>query len=317
METRASYVVVGTFVLALIGGAFAFVIFLTRADFDTKPAPYHIYFTGSVTGLQVGSPVRYRGVPVGTVTDIRIDPSNVERVLVSTEITPGTPVKTDTVATIGLQGVTGVAYIQLTGGSKESAALSSSQKGSPAVIASRPSGIEQVLAKAPELLERAVAISERLALMLDDRNIKSVSDTLDNVSKLTGTLADRTEEINAVLADSRATFAALKDAATGIADLTTELKGKIGPISDGADAAVTDVRTAIKGFNRVAQEMENLVSENRGPIQDFSSGGLYELSQFIAEARVLVAALSRLSAQIERDPARFFFGDTQKGFEAK
>ena len=82
METRASYVVVGTFVLALIAAAFGVVLFLTRTNFEDTPKTYMSYFTGSVTGLQVGSPVRYRGVPVGSVNDIRIDPSDVERVRV-------------------------------------------------------------------------------------------------------------------------------------------------------------------------------------------------------------------------------------------
>ena len=82
METRASYVVVGTFVLALFAAAFGVVIFLTRANLEDAPRPYMSYFSGSVTGLQIGSAVRYRGVPVGTVTDIRIDPANVEQVRV-------------------------------------------------------------------------------------------------------------------------------------------------------------------------------------------------------------------------------------------
>ena len=317
METRASYVIVGTFVLALIAAAFAIVIFLTRTTFEDTPKPYMSYFTGSVTGLQAGSPVRYRGVPVGTVTDIRIDPADVERVRVVMEILRATPIKTDTVATLGLQGLTGLAYIELAGGTRESQPLTPVGEAKIAVIESRASGIEQVLAKAPELLERAVAITERLALILDDRNLKSISDTLANLSTLTGTLAGSTGEINQVLADSQKTFAALREASENVAKLTNGLNAKIEPITDSATDIMVDVRKAIKGFNKVAVQLEGIVSDNRGPLQDFSSGGLYELSQFIAEARVLVSSLTRLSGQIERDPARFFFGDTQKGFEAK
>lgn len=317
METRASYVVVGAFVLAFIAAAFGFVLFLTRANLEEPPRPYMVYFKGSVTGLQVGSPVRYRGVPVGSVTDIRIDPDNVEQVRVATEILPDTPVKTDTIATIGLQGVTGVAYIQLTGGTHESAPLRPAPGAAFAVIPSKPSGFEQVMAQAPELLERAVAISERLALLLDERNLNSVADTLENIRKLTGTVAGRTDEINQVLADSRETMSALKEAAAGIADLTAEFQGKVGPITNETKNIIAETKEAVRGFNRIAFHLEEIVEENRAPIRDFSTGGLYELSQFIAEARVLVAALTRLSGQIERDPARFFFGDTQKGFEAK
>jgi phospholipid/cholesterol/gamma-HCH transport system substrate-binding protein len=317
METRASYVVVGTFVLALTAAAFGVVLFLTRTSFEDTPKPYMSYFTGSVTGLQVGSPVRYRGVPVGTVNDIRIDPTDVERVRVMMEIVQGTPIKTDTNSTLGLQGITGVAYIELTGGTRESKPLTAVGDAKVPVIPSKTSGIQQVLASAPELLERAVAITERLALILDDRNVKSISDTLENLSKLTGTLAGSSGQIEQVITDSQKTFAALREAADGIAELTGGLNSKIGPIADGAQDVVIDVQKAVRGFSRVAGQLELVVDENRDSIRDFSSGGLYELSQFIAEGRVLISALTRLSAQIERDPARFFFGDNQKGFEAK
>ena len=317
METRASYVVVGSFVLALIAAAFGVVIFLTRTSFEDTPKTYMSYFTGSVTGLQIGSPVRYRGVPVGTVNDIRIDPTDVERVRVMMDIVHGTPIKTDTNSTLGLQGITGVAYIELTGGTRESEPLTALDDGQVPVIPSKKSGIQQVLASAPELLERAVAISERLALILDDRNVQSVSDTLANLSKLTGTLANSSGQIERLIADSQTTFTALREAADGVTELTGGLNSKIGPLATGAQDVVTDVQKTVRSFNRIASQLELVVDENRDSIRDFSSGGLYELSQFIAEGRVLISALTRLSGLIERDPARFFFGDNQKGFEAK
>ena len=64
-------------------------------------------------------------------------------------------------------------------------------------------------------------------------------------------------------------------------------------------------------------EIEKLVADTRTPLRDFSQTGLYELNQFLAEARVLIAALTRIAANLERDPARYLFGDQQKGFEAK
>jgi len=317
METRASYVVVGTFVLALIAAAFGVVIFLTRTSFEDTPKAYMSYFTGSVTGLQIGSPVRYRGVPVGSVSDIRIDPTDVERVRVMMDIVHGTPIKTDTNSTLGLQGITGVAYIELTGGTRESEPLTALDDGQVLVIPSKKSGIQQVLATAPELLERAVAISERLALILDDRNVQSVSDTLANLSKLTGTLANSSGQIERLIADSQTTFTSLREAADGVTELTGGLNSKLEPIAAGAQDVITDVQKTVRSFNRIASQLELVVDENRDSIRDFSSGGLYELSQFIAEGRVLISALTRLSGLIERDPARFFFGDNQKGFEAK
>ena len=80
---------------------------------------------------------------------------------------------------------------------------------------------------------------------------------------------------------------------------------------------IVDIRGTAQSFTEVAKLLDKMIAENRGPLRDFSRRGLSELSQFIAESRLLVADLTRLTVQIERDPARFFFGDAQKGFEAK
>ena len=324
METRASYILVGSFVLVLAAAALAFILWLSKADFEDAPDNYVVYFTGSVTGLAVGSPVRFRGVPVGTVIDIRIDRENVERIKVTLEAARGTPIKEDTVATLRVLGITGVAYVLLVGGTQDSPALKPLPDQDVAVIQSRPSGLEQVLESAPALFERAVALVDRLNLLVDNRNIGAIAETLDNFRKLSETLASRAKQLDGLLEEGTQTMTALRGASDNFNAISEILRGRAGPLSDNADRtmkdvrrALVDVRSAANSISTFADELDTLVEENRRPLRDFSSGGLYELSLFIAEARVLVSGLTRLSAQIERDPARFFFGDTQKGFEAR
>jgi ABC-type transport system involved in resistance to organic solvents, periplasmic component len=79
METRANYVLVGGFVLALVAGLLAFILWLAKVQFDVELKRFDIYFVGPVTGLKVGSSVSYRGISVGEVTEIEIDPENLER----------------------------------------------------------------------------------------------------------------------------------------------------------------------------------------------------------------------------------------------
>lgn len=324
METRASYVLVGSFVLGLIAAGAAFVVWLAKIELDTVPTRYTIYFMGNVTGLQVGSAVRYRGVPIGAVSGIHIDPDNIERVKVSIDVSDSTPITADTVATLGLQGITGVAFVQLTGGTKNSPRLKPNQNGEPAVIASKQSGLEQVLEKAPELFSKAVLVADRLTKLVDDKNLKAVEDTLANLRDVTGVLADRSKNLDRVIVDTEATLGSVTKAANQVSALATQISRDTAPVSREAKLAMTDLRgtltearNTLAKFAETSETLEKLIAENRVPMHDFASGGLYELSQFIAEARVLVASLTRLSAQIERDPARFFFGDAQKGFEAK
>lgn len=310
METRANYVLVGSFVLALIAAAFGFVIWLARIDLQHEPQTYLVYFSGSVSGLQIGSEVQYRGVPVGRLTDIRIDPQNIERIRVTLELNEGTPVKSDTYATLGLQGITGVAYIQLKGGTQNAPDLMAQDKDEYPVIPSRPSGLEQVLERAPELLERAIVISERLEQMLSEKNINGISSSIENVRSTTQILADRTRQIDQAITDGAEAVASLRK-------LTTDLSKDAGNLTTSAQEAFKDAKKALDAFGKVADNMQALVTENRPALRDFSQSGLYEFTQFITEARTLIANLSRLSGQIERDPAQFLFGNQQKGFEAR
>lgn len=324
METRASYVLVGSFVLALTAAAAVFVVWLARVEFDREPMRYVIYVDGSVTGLQVGSPVRYRGVPVGSVSQISLEPEHIERIKVVIEVAEGTPITEDTVATLALQGITGVAFIQLTGGTQASPLLRAKTPDTLPEIPHQTSGLEQVLEKAPELFSKAVLVADRLSELVDDENLRAVRGTLKNLQDITGVLAGRAHKLDRLLVNADGTFKDVRAAARDVSALANQLSQEITPITSGAGGAMKDLQGTLKAASQtlrsiggVSEELQRLVEENRTPLHDFSSGGLYELSQFVAEARVLVASLTRLIAQIERDPARFFFGDTQRGFEAK
>jgi phospholipid/cholesterol/gamma-HCH transport system substrate-binding protein len=193
-----------------------------------------------------------------------------------------------------------------------------------AVIPSRPSGIERVLESAPELFQKAVFLADRLALVLDDNNLRAVSESLENLRTVTTKLADRSDRLEAILVDGGEAVRGLRSLSENVGALSADLRKRTGPLVDNAHVVMTDLRGTLAQVNqaaasvdRISKELSVIAGENRRSINDFSSGGLYELSQFIAESRVLVANLTRLAAQIERNPARFFFGDTQKGFEAK
>lgn len=324
METRASYILVGSFVLAFVAAAFAIVTWFAKTEFDRRPAQYHVYFTDSVTGLEIGSPVRYRGVAVGSVADIRIDPKNVERVRVTFEVAVETPIKEDTFATLGLQGITGAAYVQLGGGTEKSATLVAKEGEPLPVIAARASEIERLLTKAPALLEKAFVMVERMNALLDDRNQKAVADTLQNLHAVSQNLAVSSGNFDRILNDAGAAVASLRAASERIEALVTSMQDRVGPLADTTRDTLAELKGTIAGirgtansFGEVAKSLDKMIAENRQPLRDFSRRGLSELSRFVAESRLLVADLTRLTVQIERDPARFFFGDAQKGFEAK
>jgi phospholipid/cholesterol/gamma-HCH transport system substrate-binding protein len=316
MEIRASYLLVGAVVLVLLAGLAAFSVWLVGADVDRNVAVYEIVFAGSVSGLPEGGQVLYRGIPVGRVADIRIDPDNVEQVLVTVELEKGTPIKEDTVATLEMQGITGIAYVQLRGGTEASAPLVATGD-RPARIASRPSALEQVFESTPELLVHAVVVADRLTRLLSDDNIAQISAAIDHVARVTGTLAAHDDDLDAFLAGAGSAGPRIADLTdelvlltADLRDLTAKLDQRFAGVGDDLVATLTELQGA-------AGQLDGLVGDLRQPLDDFASTGLYEFTQLVGETRLLVAALTRITKEFERDPAGFLLGRTTRGFEAQ
>src|SRR5258708_39065766 len=112
METRANHLLIGSFVLVLIAAIVGFALWLGKVHVDRAFSYYRIYFDGAVTGLSRAGDVRFNGVPVGTVSQIKVDPEDPQKVRVIVEVDPDTPIRTDTVAVLEWQGLTGAPLVQ-------------------------------------------------------------------------------------------------------------------------------------------------------------------------------------------------------------
>ena len=176
METRAHYVAVGAFVLAVIFLAFVAVLWLGRAEFAQEAKRYYIYFRGSVAGLSKGSQVQYNGIPVGRVIDIRVDPHNLEQIQVTVEVdTSIVNIKSDAQAFLEANILNGIATVQIRGGTREASELVPRPGHKYAVITAGRSELEEVKASLPELvadlwleqpvpMERVLACERRASL---------------------------------------------------------------------------------------------------------------------------------------------------------
>jgi phospholipid/cholesterol/gamma-HCH transport system substrate-binding protein len=308
MEVRASYLLVGAVVLALLGALAALSVWLVKADVDGEVARYEIAFAGTVSGLREGGQVLYRGIPVGRAGAIRIDPANVEQVLVTVEIERSTPIKADTVATIEMQGITGLAYVQLSGGTQASARLDPDAVPPPR-IAARRSSLERMFEWTPQLLNQSMVLAERLTRLLEDDNIAAISAALGNLERLTATLAARSGEIDALLVGAGGAALEVQALAADLRRLTASLEQGVATMSGEASGTLGALRAT-------AGTLDGLVEELHQPLDDFANTGLYELTQLVGETRQLIAALGRITAEFERDPAGFLIGG-RGGFEAE
>ena len=336
MENRASYTLVGAFVLAVILAGAAFAVWLARYELKEERTFYYIYFRGSVAGLSEGSAVRLRGVPVGTVTGIAIDQRNVELIEVTIALKAGTPVKTDTTATLASQGITGVAYVSLTGGSNAAPPLLPREGKRRATIPSVASPLEKLFEEAPNVIASTSLVAARAAALLSEDNIARIASILRSFDELATAVAERKSHIDPLVQDARAAAESARGAAEAARQLADDARATMARVEREATAAIGDTRVLLRdadrlvtgaqpllgdlrqgaqGFARLATQAEALVRDARGPLRGFADQGLQEFSQFVVEARQLVAALQRLSLQMERDPARFLFGDQTRGFD--
>ncbi|HLZ34821.1 MAG TPA: MlaD family protein, partial [Nitrospira sp.] len=139
MEPKVNYVLVGSFVVLLGAAVLGAILWLGKTDYRGVYDRYEVYMRESVAGLSVNSTVRYRGVEVGRIKDIALSPDNPEEVRLTLDIARGTPIKTDTIAVLEAQGLTGLAWLNLTGGSREAPALVASEGQEYPVIKTGPS----------------------------------------------------------------------------------------------------------------------------------------------------------------------------------
>lgn len=314
METRASYLLVGVFALVAMAGFVVAVLWMAGANLRENVAYYDIFFDGSVTGLKPGNTVRYRGIPVGSVTDISINPKDVQQVRVMIEVPADTPIKKDTIAALETQGLTGVAFIQLTGGTNEAPRLVAGKGQEYPVIQSRPSQLQELVQGAPELMARVTTLVNKGNTLLGDKNLQNIESTLRNVQSLTGTLAEDSPKLVATIGDTAKTIRSAMHSLDGaMRQFTTETKG----LGNEFNQTLSDIRKTSVEFRRAAYDLADMLETNKEPFNTFASSGLYELTQLLSEMRTLVAALSRITAKVESDPGRFLYGKSQPGVEVK
>lgn len=342
METRASYTLVGTFVLILMLGMAGFVIWLAKFSSDVKYDEYQIFFSGSVTGLSSDATVRYRGIPVGSVTGIEIAPDNIDKVRVTIQVDATTPVRTDTVASIEMQGITGVAYIQLVGASDTAPPLEPEPGEKLATITAANSALAAVFESAPDMINSAITLMNRASAIMSDDNRAAISATLASVSEIAGEIALHKGDLSGLIVDARSTLANVESATANISKVSDELSANMAGLIQETSQTLATLRTTLQNADNVlanaepdirgtlddlrhaaasirstADTAQAMLAENRDPINDFAQNGLYEFSEFISDARSLVLTLTQIAVQLERDPAAFLLGGNQSGYQAQ
>jgi phospholipid/cholesterol/gamma-HCH transport system substrate-binding protein len=309
LEREAKYASVALFALACLAAAVAFVWWYSGRGDQRDYTRYEIYFEGSVSGLAKGSPVRYLGVDVGRVEALAVDKDNPRRVKVIAEVDSTAPISGATLAKLGLLGLTGLLYIDLQQDSKPGAAVRPLQRGERyPVIAARKGTIEASLERLPDLLNQTAAVMQRIEALLDERNVRAVSATLENVQRAT-------TDLPAVVADVRTLMSELHQISNSTLKLTESVQGTLEHVEPDLALLLTNARVASEKLARTTEGLERLVNANDGALGRSAGANLVELQQLVIDARAASDEVRELARTLREQPSSLLREPKESGVE--
>jgi len=284
METRANFILIGLFTLLSILGTLAFFVWLASVQINKQYQTYGILLE-DVSGLDPSGDVLFNGISVGRVIGLRIAEQDPSKVFTTIEIEAGTPVRSDTIAQLQAQGVTGVAFISLSGGTLSAPPLVADENGW-LIIPSRRSTVQSLVEDAPNLLEEATELLEQFQVLTGPENQAYVSNILRNLDRSSGRLDQALNdfsEISGTVRDATAQISGFTDRLDAIgASVTTTL--------EQADSTLTAARGAF-------EEAQTALTRSVDAID--SAEGVFDQGQLILAEQVpdILAQISQAAAQ--------------------
>jgi phospholipid/cholesterol/gamma-HCH transport system substrate-binding protein len=308
MEREANYTAVGAFVLLIVTMAGLFVYWYAGSSDNRDYRRYEIYFEGSVSGLNRGSTVRYLGVEVGRVVAIRIDKRAADRVQVITDIDSQAPISENTLASLSLQGVTGLLYIDLLVNADANRRQESVPSEQYPVIDSVQSNFDRLLASLPDLVGRATEVVDRASRVLSDDNIKAFSQTMQNIETSSATLPGAMRDAAVVIADLKATLADVRVAAAN----ARQFMETSGP---NLAAASERFRAISENLARTTTGLDQLMTAHREDLGFFMRDSLPEIERLLRDSRSAAQEFRELSRSLKADPSQLLYEPSYKGVE--
>jgi len=298
MDDKVNYSLVGAFVLVL-GGVLVLAVLWLAAGMGGKQKvdSYQAVIKESVAGLNVDAPVKYLGVDVGKVSRIAIDQSNPLQVRLHFLIDRGTPIKRDSVAVLKTQGLTGIAYVELSGGSAGSPPLVAGADGAAPTIPFKLS----FSARLENVLSNVLANVDRVS-----NNLNAVFNA-ENQAALKSTLADAATLAHALAAQQGAIGAGLRDAAR-TAKLAAAAGEKLEPTLERIAAGALAVERMAETANAASARAGLAADAAASSVQQLGAETLPDLARLMQELGVLSSSLRRLSEQTTGNPSSLLVG---------
>ncbi|HEV8331836.1 MAG TPA: MlaD family protein [Steroidobacteraceae bacterium] len=308
MEREANYVAVGAFILLVVAMAVGFVLWYTDANDSRDYDLYEIYFTGSVSGLDRGSPVRYLGVDVGRVRRLSIDKHDASRIVVVAEIDREAPISSATRASLGLQGVTGLLFINLKEVPNVNKAVPLAMGERYPVIDSIASDFDVFLSSLPELMGRANEILGRVSRVFSDENLDGLAATVKSLRAATAGLPQTSQNITKLVDEMRSTVTEINGAAQSLRGISEDARPEV-------KLALERLTQTANNLAQASQRMDRFTQKSEVQLGNFSEQGLFELERLVRETRSAAREFRDLSRSLRENPSQILYEPPPSGVE--
>lgn len=283
METRANYVAIGAFVFVTLIIGFVFIYWLGSRAEGPRALPVKVVFNGAVTGLSVGGAVNFNGIKVGDVGDLGFDPKDPRVVIATIRVSPTTPLRTDVKATLGFQTLSGIAYVDLSGGTTDAPLLLDPDAEEPPVIYAERSAFEDIVEGARDILTRADTTLAAVEKVVED-NRDEVNKIIVNARVFSDALAKNADGVDTFMSSVASTGEALQSLSgrlEGLVDSATAVVNAVPPdkvtqIVNDAASVTSKVANAADGLVGLIDDAEKAAEE----LQQFTVGLTRSLGEF-------------------------------------
>lgn len=258
METRANYIVIGLFALAVVAAGLSFIYWVVEFGSTDETAEIIFQFNGPVNGLNQGSPVLFNGIRVGEVRSLSLNPNNPEEALALAVVDATAPVRSDTEATLGITGITGSAFIALRGGSVDEPPLL--DPASPVIIEAEISAVQDLIDGARNVLGRADDAMETIDNFLL-ANEPYLTQTIADINEITSTVAAQSDNIELLMEGVGAIASEISGLSGRLENIIAGSENLIASVDpQSVSDIVENVRVASTEFRGIGEDARALVA---------------------------------------------------------
>lgn len=324
METRANYLLIGVFTLAVVTGVFGFIYWFQNIGGSGERLFYRVVFDGSVSGLRTGATVLFNGIKVGEITGLKLDPQRPKQVVASMSIDKDVTIRKDTEIGLEFQGLTGIASLSLKGGDPATAPIvgAKTAQDNPPLMVAPPGATQDVTTAARNALQK---MQEFIA---DNQN--AFHETLENLNKFTGALAGNSDHLTATLANLdkftttlqgnsdniNKTLASIEQFTGALgrnADRIDRISAGLENLTGGADGKSGEINDAARSIKTLADHLDKRTAEITAGLNGLTTNGARQIDSLATDARRTLGSIDRAVNNLDRNPSRIIFGGSGGG----